>query len=123
MATSRKCGTMPVIPVRDSIVTNQLTHEEINKLYRFFNTGVILTFSVKNDNNENVYIEQKALVTRVTQSVDSETNKPEIELEFSLYPISELPKTYYQITDGVKECIIRFNNNLLYNDCSFKLEI
>ena len=51
---------MPVIPVRDSIVTNQLTHEEINKLYRFFNTGVILTFSVKNDNNENVYIEQKS---------------------------------------------------------------
>ena len=114
---------MPVIPVRDSIVTNQLTHEEINKLYRFFNTGVILTFSVKNDNNENVYIEQKAFVTRVTQSVDSETNKPEIELEFSLYPISELPKTYYQITDGVKDCIIRFNNNLLYNDCRFKLEI
>ena len=114
---------MPVIPVRDSIVTNQLTHEEINKLYRFFNTGVILTFSVKNDNNENVYIEQKALVTRVTQSIDSETDKPEIELEFSLYPISELPKTYYQITDGVKDCIIRFNNNLLYNDCRFKLEI
>ena len=114
---------MPVIPVRDSIVTNQLTHEEINKLYRFFNTGVILTFSVKNDNNENVYIEQKAIVTRVTQSVDSETNKPKIELEFSLHPISELPKTYYQITDDLKDCIIRFNNNLLYNDCRFKLEI
>lgn len=113
---------MPVIPVRDSIVTNQLTREEINKLFRFFNTGVILTFCVKNDNNENVYIEQKAIVTRVTQSVDSETNKPEIELEFSLYPMSELPKTYYQITDNLKDGIIRFNNRL-YNDCRFKLEI